>query len=170
MSRRRIGWDLRCLPQDGSPGAGIPHAARELWRACLKESGDELEQIAFVPEGAQLDSIGTIVRIPHARSWELKRALRQHPVDVLFCPSGTVPFSMPMPCIPWIHDLAILNHPEWFPEPFWQRFLTTTLVRRGIMNAPGVLTVSQATKKEIIKWTDLDPKQIVVTGQGIELD
>lgn len=166
--RKRIGFDLRCLPSDGSSGAGIPHAARELWEACIEACPPELELIAFVPGKAELSS-GTIIGLPDARSRSLREALNVHPIDLLFCPSGTVPFGLSVPAIPWIHDLAIFSHPEWFPEPWWQRWLTTSLVRRGLRRARTVLAVSEATKQEIVTTANIAPDRIVVTGQGITL-
>lgn len=170
MARKRIGWDLRCLPSDGSPGAGIPHAARELWYACLQEAKDKnVELIAFVSREASLEEAGAkIVRLPSPRSNALRKAFKTDPIDLLFCPSGTVPFGMTIPVVPWIHDLAIVQHPEWFREPWWQRWFTTTLVRRGILRAPIVFAVSEATKREIIAWTSLEASRILVTREGIE--
>jgi glycosyltransferase involved in cell wall biosynthesis len=169
MTRKRIGWDLRCLPADGSPGAGIPHAARELWSACVRERSEDTDLIAFVSENACLDEGGMVIRLPSSRSRALRDAVRAHPIDLLFCPSGTVPFGLSVPAIPWIHDLAILKHPDWFPESWWQRMFTTQLVRRGICRAPDTLVVSEATKREVVTWTGLDPTRVIVTGQGIEL-
>lgn len=170
MPRKRIGWDLRCLPADGSPGAGIPHAVRELWSACLHESSEqEFEHIAFISGAASLPEGGRRIHLVSSRSTALKQALKEHPLDLLFCPSGTVPFNISVPAIPWIHDLAILDHPEWFPEPWYQRWFTTMLVRRGLLKAPRVFAVSETTKKEIIKWTSLPESRVLVTGQGIEL-
>jgi glycosyltransferase involved in cell wall biosynthesis len=169
MMRKRIGWDLRCLPADGSPGAGIPHAARELWSACVQEGSEDVDLIAFVAENAYLDESGTVIRLPSSRSRAIRNAVRANPTDLLFCPSGAVTVGLSVPAIPWIHDLAILDHPEWFPEPWWQRILTTTLVRRGIRRASCTFVVSEATKREVVAWTALDPTCVIVTGQGIEL-
>lgn len=168
--RKRIGWDLRCLPSDGSSGAGIPHAARELWSACLVQAEEmKVDLFAFVSGKAMLDPEGGVVRLSSPRSSVLREGLRAHPVDLLFCPSGSVPYGLSLPAVPWIHDLAIFQHPEWFPESWWQRLFTTTLVRRGIRRAPCVFTVSEATKKEVLALTSYRSNQIIVTGQGIVL-
>lgn len=169
MTRKRIGFDLRCLPSDGTSGAGIPHAARELWQACLEEApAFSVDLVAFVADRAKIEEKdGTVVRLLTARSQALRAALRQQPIDLLFCPSGTVPFGLSLPTVPWIHDLAIFTHPEWFPEPFWQRWLTTSLVRRGVYRAPIVMTVSAATKAEVVQQFRLEAERIVVTGQGV---
>ena len=166
----RLGWDLRCLPADGSPGAGIPHAARELWSAFVPLARAQgIEPVAFVSPGASLANAGTIIRLASTRTWALKRALYQQHVSSLFCPSGAVPFGIQIPSFPWIHDLAIFEHPEWFPQSFLRRTLTTNLVKQGIRRASKVFTVSQETAQMVVRHFRIDPSHIVVTGQGIEL-
>jgi len=68
--------------------------------------------------------------------------------------------------IPWVHDLAIYTHPEWFPQNFFRRMLTTQLFRRGVLRAETVLAVSQNTKDEIVRLFHIDPSHIRVTHEG----
>ncbi|MBP7133794.1 glycosyltransferase family 4 protein [Patescibacteria group bacterium] len=166
----RIGWDLRCLPADGSPGAGIPHAARELWNACLDLAPQyDLELIAFAAKKAALEERGNVTRLSSLRAWSFLRAVKSASIDKLFFPSGTVPLGVSLPAIPWIHDLAIVDHPEWFPESALRRLFTTSLVRRGIQGAPIVFAVSQATAHQITTWTHCPSEKIIVTKLGIDL-
>lgn len=166
----RIGWDLRCLPTDGSTGAGIAHATCELWQACIPlASAYGLELIAFAPRGAILSTEENVIRLSSSRAWSLRRMLARERVDLLFCPSGAVPLGSPIPAIPWIHDLAILRRPDWFPQSVLRRTFTTSLVRRGIKRSPKVFAVSRDTAKAVVRQCGYDAARIVVTGQGIEL-
>ncbi len=166
----RIGWDLRCLPADGSPGAGIPHAARELWKACLNLApAYGIELVAFAAKNAALEDEGNVNRLSSTRVWSFLQAAKEAKLDACFFPSGTVPLGVFLPAIPWIHDLSIVDHPEWFPESSLRRLYTTSLVRRGIQNAPVVFAVSQATAKQIAAWTQCPSEKIIVTKLGIDL-
>lgn len=174
-----IGVDLRCLPADGSPAAGIAHATRALVRHLLHLSSEGIAWILYLPRGAQLVESGgecssaiptrqnhSIVTLPHSRSGALRGALRSHPCDLLFVPSGAVALGISTPCIPWVHDIAIFQHPEWFSESSFRRAFTTRLFRRGVCLAPRVLSASEHTKYELVRQFRLDPQRIVVTDEG----
>ncbi len=164
-----IGIDLRCLPADGSPGGGIAHAARAISRAMAAREAT----VWFVPQGARPDDgspgsgcSSSRVLLPDASRRTLLRALHAHACDAFFVPSGAVPFGLPIPAYPWIHDLDIFSHPEWFPQSFFRRALTTHMVLRGMRRAPAVFAVSAYAKRQCIERGLLDPATIRVTGEG----
>jgi glycosyltransferase involved in cell wall biosynthesis len=92
--------------------------------------------------------------------------LLRHPCDVLFVPSGAVAPGHSVPCVPWVHDLAIYAHPEWFPQPFFRRMLTTRLYRQGVVRAPVVLAVSDATRQDIVARFGVPEARVRVTHEG----
>lgn len=162
----KFGLDLRCLPNDGSEGAGISHATRELCsRLVLNPS---IEWITFVPKGADFNVAQRVrvVYLADGSGGSLRSAVRQNACDALFVPSGAVPWGLGIPAIPWIHDLTILDHPEWFPESWLRRQYTTRLVLRGIKKAPVVFAVSEYTKAAIVRNTGIEAEKVVVTGEG----
>jgi len=159
-----IGVDLRCLPNDGTPGAGVAHAARELWHALVRERAD---LVGFAPRGASLGS-PSVVWLPDSTGASLRRALKHHRVDALFVASGAVPWGIDVPVYPWVHDVAIFEHPEWFPQPWLKRQLTTRLFLRGLKRAKHIFCVSENTKQSLIHRFGFDPKQVTVTLQGVE--
>ncbi len=160
-----VGIDLRCLPTDGSPGAGVAHAARFLTQAMLKIVVPWKWRM-YLPRGAAFDSASEIVETTDQCGQSLRRALQKYPCEVLFVPSGSVPFGLSVPAIPWVHDVAIFSHPEWFPQSFMRRSLTTWLFRRGMMRTPLVFAVSKDTKMTLQRQFSLDPKQCIVTHEG----
>jgi len=107
-----------------------------------------------------------VVELSDVRRGSLVRALKDHPCDVLFVPSGAVPVGLPVPAIPWVHDVDIFSHPEWFPQSFLKRKLTTRMFLRGIRHAPMVFTVSAYTKRELLKLVSYPKEKIIVTGEG----
>ncbi len=173
----RIGIDLRALPQDGSPGAGIAHAARDLVNALITiQAKPDIFWLLFLPRGAspqaedrlvrERTAATHIVRLSGTDGSVLRKALAQYPCDRLFVPSGAVPPGIQVPTIPWVHDLAIFDHPEWFPESALRRALTTRLFRRGINHAHQVLSVSECTKREIVSRFSFPEERVTVTHAG----
>lgn len=162
----KIGVDLRCLPADGSSGAGVAHAARELTRALVRLGQEGVTWRLFVPSGAVWKDDVRRIELYSKHSRALRSALTVHPCDLLFVPSGAIALGLHIPTIPWVHDLAIYDHPEWFAESFLRRAITTRVFARGIHDAPHILTVSQSTKNDVVKKLHADPQKIYVTGEG----
>lgn len=147
----RLGIDLRHVPWDG-PGAGVTHASLELANALLKEAGDSCEIRLLKEPGGFLTA---------------KAFIKQNKLDCLFVPSGAVPPFMPVPCFPWVHDVEIFEHPEWFAQTRLKRFVTTRLFLNGVRRAPHVFAISEDSKKRLMKLTGIPEKRITVTYQGI---
>lgn len=166
-----IGLDLRCLPTDGSDGSGVAHASREL---CVRlAQNPSLHCIAYVPRDADFsvhalrrDRVTDRVDLEDAGGSALRRALRKTPCDLLIVPTGAVPPRIVVPAVPWVHDLTIFSHPELFPQSLLKRFLTTRLFLHGLRRAPLVLSVSEYTKKEIVRYAGISQDKIIVTGEG----
>ncbi len=151
----RLGIDLRHVPEDGSAGAGVAHASRELAGA--------------IRAAAPASGIVPVEFHGRMRSWELARACRAERVGALFAASGAVPPFLRIPAFPWVHDVAIFRHPEWFPQPRWKRLLTTRLFLRGIRNAPHVFAVSEDAKRTLVSVAGIDPARVTVTYQGADV-
>ncbi len=164
-----IGIDLRCLSMDGSPGAGVAHVARGLWHALMTRRDLEIEWRAFIPRGANVCSLsGAMVSLPDDSGSSLRQALSIHRVDALLVPSGAVPWGVRIPVYPWVHDLAIFEHPEWFPQSWFKRQLTTRLFSRGLRHARHVFTVSEETKRQLLRH-GFASQDITVVYPGVDL-
>jgi glycosyltransferase involved in cell wall biosynthesis len=160
-----IGIDLRCLPADGSPGAGVAHAARDVTRALIALPVDVRWKL-FIPSGAVWKDDDRVVRLQSSNGRALRAALTKHPCDLLFVPSGTVAPGVQVPVIPWVHDIAIFAQPKWFGESLVRRAITTRLFLRGIRSARYVLSVSQSSKDEMVDRFNLEAADITVTSEG----
>lgn len=150
----RLGVDLRHVPTDGSPGAGVSHASRELADVLTK----------YGPE----QGIEVIPMYGEMRSWRLARRIKAEKIDALFCASGAVPPFIGVPTYPWVHDVAIFKHPEWFPQSTIKRLLTTKLFLHGVRHAKHVFAVSEDTKRTLMQVAGLAEEQVTVTYQGIQ--
>ena len=162
-----IGIDLRCLPTDGSAGAGVAHAARFLTYELLAQKVPWSWRL-YIPSGAEMDVGAGLdpVQLKNASGSSLRAAIQSHPCDILFVPGGSIAPGLKITCIPWVHDVAIFDHPEWFAQSFLRRRVTTALFERGVKNAPLILAVSEDTKRALIEKFRLDPARIRVTYEG----
>lgn len=161
-----IGIDLRCLPMDGSAGAGVAHASRALCEALVRIPQADVTWTVFLPKGATWSGGGNVVMLSSAQGGALRQALRLYPCDRLFVPSGAVAPGIRIPTIPWVHDLDIFDHPEWFAESFFRRMVSTRLFLRGLQSAHRICAVSSTTKGAIIRRTLVHPDHVVVTSEG----
>ncbi len=187
----KVGLDLRCLPSDGSEGAGVAHAARALCTQLIKDksidwkvfvvkgtafpsvipsvvegSGSFLKPDSSTPSDfAQNDNL-RVIELADGSSKSLKLAIKKDQCDILFVLSGAVSYGLDIPAIPWVHDLIIFDHPEWFPESWLHRQLTTRLFLRGIKRAPIIFAVSEYTKQAIIRHAKVSQEKVIVTHEG----
>jgi len=172
-----VGLDLRCLPVDGSDGAGVAHAARQLCARLV--NSETFHWIVYLPDGArppwtaqELASIEkrehgsvTVVFLKDGSGASLRQALHKSPCDLLFVPGGSVAPGLPVQCVPWVHDVAIFKHPEWFPQSWWRRLFTTRMFLKGVEKSPVVFAVSEYGKQSLVAL-GIEENKIRVTGEG----
>lgn len=101
-------------------------------------------------------------------AWEqrvLATALRRDAPDVLFAPAYTAPILMSTPSVVTVHDLSYFAHREWFRrrEGARRRWLTSVVARRSRL----VLTDSQFSRQEIVKWLLMTEDRIRVVYPGV---
>lgn len=165
-----LGVDLRCLPTNGSEGSGIAHASRAMTHALCRTTPADCKIKAYVPNGArfdvELDCVVPQVPLAGSSRADLIKGLSVSPCDLLLVPSGCVSLNLPVTAIPWVHDVDIFQHSEWFGESWFTRLRTTWMFQRGLRKAPLIFSVSEYTKKEIERRGFNDGKEIVVTGEG----
>lgn len=101
--------------------------------------------------------------------WEnffLPRALNKD-ADIYFSPLYTLPiFQKTCKQVVTIFDISYIAHPEWFP--LRNRISLQLLTGPTVKQADMILTGSEATKLEIIKYYDVNPDKIKVTNLGVE--
>ena len=99
--------------------------------------------------------------------WEqrsLPRLAARAGADVRFAPAYSGPVFPGMPMVVTIHDVSFAAHPEWFgPREGVRRRLTTRWAAR---RARRVLTVSDFSKREIVRCFGTDPSKIDVVYSG----
>ncbi len=104
----------------------------------------------------------------HSGTWweqtTLARGARAARLDVFFAPGYTAPLRIASPLVVAIHDVSFFAHPEWFSgrEGLRRRWLTRLAARR----ARRVVTISQFSAGEIMRWLGIAPEKIVLAPVG----
>jgi glycosyltransferase involved in cell wall biosynthesis len=69
-------------------------------------------------------------------------------------------------CIVTIHDLIFLRYPEYYPAI--DRKIYEYKFRKACITADIVVAVSECTKRDIVKFFDINPEKIKVVYQGCD--
>ncbi|MCK5535738.1 MAG: glycosyltransferase, partial [Bacteroidales bacterium] len=88
--------------------------------------------------------------------------------DLLFCPANIAPFFVPKnkKLVLTLHDVAFLTYPDSFSSFF--RSYYQWLVPKVIHRADKIITISQSSKKEIIKYYPHAKNKIEVISLGLD--
>lgn len=90
--------------------------------------------------------------------------LKKEDLDIYFSPSYTIPLLIKVMAIVTIHDISYEVNPQWFPprESLIRRYFT----RLSTEKADLVITVSEFSKKEIMKFYRLKEQKIKVIPEA----
>jgi glycosyltransferase involved in cell wall biosynthesis len=85
--------------------------------------------------------------------------------NVLFAPAYSGPLATSVPMVLTIHDVSFAAHPEWFGwrEGLRRRLLTRASARRSAR----ILTVSDFSKREIVRRLGVYPDKVEVIYSGV---
>ena len=97
-------------------------------------------------------------------SWELK--FGKPKPDVMFEPAHTIPIWYHPKSIVTIHDLGFKYYPELY-TPF-ERFYHNWCMDFSAKHAKHIIAPSEATKKDIIKFYNINSKKITVIYHGYD--
>lgn len=96
--------------------------------------------------------------------WELRRLK----LDLVHFPSFNLPIWYPGKFIVTIHDLIHHTFPGKKKSRFFQRAAYRLVIWAAIKRAQKVLTVSQATKAQLLKYFRILPQKIEVIYEGVD--
>ena len=84
---------------------------------------------------------------------------------LLWSPANTGPLRLRRQVLT-VHDVASLEHPEWFDAKFaaWYRWLTPRLVKR----VSRVITISEFSRQRLAESAKCDPSLITVIPLGVD--
>lgn len=73
-----------------------------------------------------------------------------------------------LPGVVTVHDLAIYDHPEWFPRGQW--FATRVVVPRSVRGAALVICPSVATREAVARIMGVAPERCRVIPHGVDAE
>jgi glycosyltransferase involved in cell wall biosynthesis len=84
---------------------------------------------------------------------------------LLWSPGNTGPIGVSRQVLT-VHDMASLDHPEWFQRKFalWYAVLLPRLIRQ----VRAIITVSHFSKERIVRLTGIEPQRVHVILNGID--
>ncbi len=152
-----VGRYLQCLLREWGL-SGVPH------RWTLYSPDGHLA----VPPGLQAEV--AVVPGQGTTRWEqsaLARHVRHDRPDVFFAPGYTAPLAVGVPLVVAIHDVSFAAHPEWYR---WREGLRRRwLARLAARKAHAVITISEFSRGEIVRYLGADPARVRVIPLGVGL-
>ena len=94
----------------------------------------------------------------------LPRALKKYQPDVFYSPDGYNSLKLECPTVMVTHDLAHIHYPKEIP--FLVRKYYQSYVPKYLKKSDQVISVSNATKEDIIKQYQISPEKISVVDNG----
>jgi len=96
--------------------------------------------------------------------WNLQRA--SSGLELLHLPFYYPPLAPHCPVVCAIHDVLVLEHPEWFPRPWVD--VTAGLIRRGARRADAIVTASEHVAERIEVLCGVPRARIEVMPYGVD--
>lgn len=167
----RIGIDARKL-HDGGIGTYIRNLLRQLARL------DQDTEFVLLCRPNDVQAIRTLGRnfrpvIESAGNYSVAEqikiplALRRERVDLFHEPHYVLPPLVPCPSVVTIHDCIHLMFPQYLPNRLALRYAKTSLALAA-RRATRVLTVSETSKHDIIRFFGTDPARIDVIHNAFD--
>lgn len=121
------------------------------------------EVLARLP-GVERISDGLSVLHPLEPAWLALVVARRRP-DVYFTPGFNPPLASRSSLVFTIHDLIHVRFPE--ERDAVKQAYYRAVVRPAARRAAAILTVSDFSKREILDWSGVDERRVVVVGNGV---
>jgi glycosyltransferase involved in cell wall biosynthesis len=150
----RITVDGACL---AAPLGGVARYLDGLLTGFREAPDPEIDLVLLRPESR--------VRTVAWTLWTLQRASAAA-TDVLHCPFYYPPLAPRCPAVTAIHDILVIERPEWFPSA-WGR-LTGRLIRRGARRSDAVVTASSHVADRIAERCRVSRERIHVIPYAVD--
>jgi glycosyltransferase involved in cell wall biosynthesis len=167
----RIAIDVRKI-NDFGIGTYLRNLIRHLPRL---DSKNEYHLLCYRQDGELLRSLAPSyhhysVSAPNyslSEHWAISLALRRIDADLFHAPHYVLPALVPCPSVVTVHDVIHLLFPQYLPSRFAGRY-ARAMIGSAVSRARLVMTVSQASKRDLLGFFDVDESKILVIPNGID--
>ncbi len=91
--------------------------------------------------------------------WKAPRLLARLGPDLAHFTNSLIPWRTATPCVVTVHDMTLALFAHWHP---WRRRLTLPLVIDSMKKAHRVITVSQTSRRDIVREARISADKVVV--------
>ncbi len=150
---------LRALAEVDNPHQFLVFTNRETGSDLVPRS----RQFEYCPQPVYATNRASRILYEQLR---LPGVLRSQKIDVLLNPGFTAPLASGIPCVTVFHDLQHVRHPEHFRRidlPFWR-----LLLWQAAKKSTHLITVSAATRNDLLAHYKLSPDAVSVIPHGVE--
>ena len=92
---------------------------------------------------------------------------RRERLDLFFFPHYTKSWWMPCPAVTTVHDLIHLRFPQYLPNPL-AKYYARVIIGRACRSSKAVITVSEATKRDLLELFKIEEKKVKVIYNGVD--
>ena len=167
----RIAIDVRKI-NDFGIGTYLRNLIRHLPRFDAK---NEYHLLCYPQDAELLQSLSAayhhyFVSAPNyslSEHWSIPLALRRIDADLFHAPHYVLPALVPCPSVVTVHDVIHLLFPQYLPSRFASRY-ARIMIGSAVSRARLVMTVSRASKNDLLGFFDVDESKILVIPNGID--
>ena len=134
---------------DRADGKDVPRDAARI-------TGDNVTWVANLSSNYGLRELVSV-------SWQVRNLAG----DVFHAPHYVYPLMLPCPGVVTIHDCIHLRFPQQFPK-LGSNSYARMMMRRAVAKSNRVLTVSEATRADLVELVNADPSKIEVIPHGCD--
>ena len=177
----RIGIDARMY---GASNAGLGRYVQKLIKQLEKINSDN-EYVIFLLEenfDKYQPQSPNFKKVKIKSCWytlsehfEIPRVVKKHKIDLMHFPHFNVPWFLKTRYVVTVHDLIMTHYPDSRATTkmkfiYWLKIRAYRLIiSRAVRRAERVITVSEASKKDIVKNLKVSAEKILVTYEGFDL-
>lgn len=167
----KIAFDLRRI---NNPGIG--RYMKCLAEAVLDQAAEHEYLLILPPQAEEMIAVqdGRVEKISTSLTYysvreqvELPRLLRRHKVDLLHSPHFNLPLVRPCPTVVTIHDVIYLACKQDMPSRLG-RVYYRGMMAASVRLADRIITVSEFSRREIVRYLRADPAKIDVIHSGVD--
>ncbi len=166
----RLALDARKLTDFGI-GTYLSHLVRglaarpELLLTLIVRAGHEQRASSLAPSARILATAAQ--GYSFKENLQLPAMLWREKVDLVHFPHYTVPPALPRPVVVTVHDIIHLYYPPRQRRQLAILYLRW-MMRSALRRARRVITVSRASRRDLVSLFGADPNRLVVVPQGVD--